>query len=79
VLSGGAMNAALGLVITRQVRLQGVTVGHRDGFESMLRAIGQHRLRPVIDKVFAFDDLKAALGRLASGAHCGKICLDHTA
>jgi NADPH:quinone reductase-like Zn-dependent oxidoreductase len=79
VLSGGAMNAALGLVITRQVRLQGVTVGPRDGFESMLRAIGQHRLRPVIDRVFAFDDLKAALARLASGAHCGKICIDHTA
>jgi NADPH:quinone reductase-like Zn-dependent oxidoreductase len=78
VLSGSAMNAALGLAITRQVRLQGVTVGPRDGFEAMLRAIGQHRLRPVIDQVFAFDDLKAALARLASGAHFGKIGIDHT-
>jgi NADPH:quinone reductase-like Zn-dependent oxidoreductase len=77
VLSGGTMNAALGLAITRQVRLQGVTVGHRDGFEAMLRAVEQHRLRPVIDQVFAFADLKAALARLATGAQFGKICIDH--
>ncbi|MGH8705771.1 MAG: zinc-dependent alcohol dehydrogenase family protein, partial [Burkholderiales bacterium] len=37
VLSGGMLSAPLGLVVTRQVRLQGITVGHRDGFEAMLR------------------------------------------
>ena len=79
VVSGGAMNAALGHVITRQVRLQGVTVGHRDGFEAMLRAIAAHRLRPVIDTVFPFADLKPALARLATGLQFGKICIDHAA
>ena len=77
VLSGGLLNAPLGLVITRQVRLQGITVGNRDGFEAMLEAIGQHRLKPVLDKTFAFDELKEALGHLKSGAHFGKICLRH--
>jgi NADPH:quinone reductase-like Zn-dependent oxidoreductase len=77
VLSGGAMSAALGLVVTRQVRLQGVTVGHRDGFESMLRAIEQHRLEPVIDRVFGFDELKDALAYLKSGAQFGKVCIAH--
>jgi NADPH:quinone reductase-like Zn-dependent oxidoreductase len=52
VLSGGKLNAPLGLVVTRQVRLQGITVGNRDGFEAMMTAIGQHRLKPVVDKVF---------------------------
>jgi NADPH:quinone reductase-like Zn-dependent oxidoreductase len=79
VVSGGAMNAALGHVITRQVRLQGVTVGHRDSFEAMLRAIAAHRLRPVIDTVFPFADLKPALARLATGLQFGKICIDHAA
>lgn len=75
VLSGPAMDARLGLVVTRQVRLQGITVGSRDGFEHMARAIGQHHMRPVIDRVFPFEELPQALAYLASGAHVGKICI----
>ncbi|MEW5863827.1 MAG: NAD(P)-dependent alcohol dehydrogenase [Pseudomonadota bacterium] len=77
VLSGGRLSAPLGLVVTRQVRLQGITVGHRDGFEAMARAIGQHRLQPVVDRVFAFEELKEALAYLKSGAHFGKVCIRH--
>lgn len=77
VLSGSALSAPLGLVVTRQVRLQGITVGHRDGFEAMMRAVEQHRVRPVIDRVFPFEQLKDALAHLKSGAHFGKICIRH--
>ena len=77
VLSGPSMATALGLVVTRQVRMQGITVGHRDGFEAMVRALEQHRVEPVIDRVFAFDALKEALPYLKSGAHFGKVCIDH--
>jgi NADPH:quinone reductase-like Zn-dependent oxidoreductase len=77
ILSGSAMATSLGLIITRQVRLQGVTVGHRDGFEAMLRAIEQHRLKPVVDRVFAFEELKEAMAYLQSGAQFGKVCLAH--
>ncbi len=77
ILSGSAMATSLGLIITRQVRLQGVTVGHRDGFEAMLRAIDQHRLKPVVDRVFAFEELKEAMAYLQSGAQFGKVCLTH--
>lgn len=75
VLSGLNMNASLGLIVTRQVRLQGITVGNRDGFEAMMRAISQHALRPVVDRVFAFEELRVALDYLASGTHFGKICI----
>ncbi len=78
VLSGGMLAAPLGLVVTRHVRLQGITVGNRDGFEAMMLAIGQHKLKPVVDeKVFAFEQLKEALAYLKSGAHFGKICIRH--
>ena len=77
VLSGGMLSAPLGLVVTRQVRLQGITVGNRDGFEAMLRAIDQHKLKPVTDKLFAFEQLKEAMAYLKSGAHFGKICIRH--
>jgi NADPH:quinone reductase-like Zn-dependent oxidoreductase len=77
VLSGGTISTSLGLIVTRQVRLQGITVGSRDGFEAMARAIGQHRLEPVIDRVFPFEALKDALAWLRSGSHFGKVCIRH--
>ncbi|HVL59402.1 MAG TPA: NAD(P)-dependent alcohol dehydrogenase, partial [Burkholderiaceae bacterium] len=77
VLSGGSLSTYLGPIVTRQVRLQGITVGSRDGFEAMARAIGQHRLRPVVDRTFGFEQLREALDYLASGAHFGKICIRH--
>jgi NADPH:quinone reductase-like Zn-dependent oxidoreductase len=77
VLSGGTAPLPLGLVVTRHVRMQGITVGHRDGFEAMLRAFDQHKVRPVIDRVFAFEELKEALAYLKSGAHFGKVCIRH--
>ena len=77
ILSGSAMATSLGLIITRQVRLQGVTVGHRDGFEAMVRAIDQHRLKPVVDRVFPFEELKEAMAYLHTGAQFGKVCVAH--
>ncbi len=77
ILSGSAIATSLGLIITRQIRLQGVTVGHRDAFESMLRAMEQHRIHPVIDRVFGFEQLKESFTYLKSGAQFGKICISH--
>ena len=77
ILSGSSVNASLGHIISRQVRLQGVTVGHRDGMEAMLRGMAQHRIVPVVDKVFAFEELKEAMAYLKSGAQFGKVCIQH--
>ena len=77
ILSGAAMSTSLGLIITRQVRMQGITVGHRDGFEAMLRAMSQHQIHPVIDKVFNFEELKASFDYIKSGQQFGKICINH--
>ena len=75
VLSGLNIEASLGLIVARQVRLQGVTVGHRDGFEAMLRAMEQHQLRPVLGETFAFEALKDAMTHLRKGGHFGKTVL----
>jgi len=72
VLSGLAPTLPLGAIVTRQVRLQGVTVGHREGFEAMLLAMAQHKLRPVLGKTFGFPDLKAALAETANPTGLGK-------
>jgi len=75
VLSGGRFDIPLGPVVTRHVRLQGITVGHRDGFAAMCAAIGEHRLVPTVDRVFPFDALHEALDHLAAGRHFGKVCV----
>jgi NADPH:quinone reductase-like Zn-dependent oxidoreductase len=77
VLSGGTMTAQLGRIVMRQVRMVGIGVGHRNGFEAMLRAIEQHNIAPVIDKVFPFEQLKEAMAYLKSGVHFGKVCILH--
>jgi len=79
VLSGAMAELNLPLVLTRNVRIQGITVGSRAGFEAMMAAFGQHEIKPVVDKVFPFDQAVEALNYLASGAHFGKVCIDHTA
>jgi NADPH:quinone reductase-like Zn-dependent oxidoreductase len=77
VLSGGTMDLPLGPIVTRHIRFQGITVGNRDDFIEMAAAMTQHKIKPVIDRVFAFEDLRLALDYLSSGKHFGKICIKH--
>ncbi|MCR9073422.1 MAG: NAD(P)-dependent alcohol dehydrogenase [Alphaproteobacteria bacterium] len=72
VLTGLNIETSLGLIVARQVRLQGVTVGHRDGYEAMLAAMAQHEIRPVLGARFGFTELKEALDHLRTGGHFGK-------
>jgi NADPH:quinone reductase-like Zn-dependent oxidoreductase len=74
VLAGLQAGLNLGPVVTRNVRLQGVTVGSRAVFEDMVRAMEAHRTEPVLDpKVYAFDRVGEALAALPSGRHFGKV------
>jgi NADPH:quinone reductase-like Zn-dependent oxidoreductase len=44
-------------------------------FEAMNRALSLHRLHPVIDRTFRFDEARTALEHLQTGSHFGKIVL----
>ncbi len=77
VLSGATLNVPLGQIVTRHVRLQGITVGNGDDFAQMARAMALHKVHPAISRVFAFEELHTALDFLASGKHFGKICIRH--
>ncbi len=59
-------------VLYRQTRLQGMTVGSRAAFEAMNRFLARHQIRPVIDRVYAFEDTVGAFRHLVQGA-LGKI------
>ncbi len=60
-------------ILMKTVKMQGIFVGSRQMFEDMNRLICQHNLKPVIDKTFAFDEVKEALEYMESGSHFGKI------
>src|SRR3989304_10014294 len=62
VLSGVAAGLALGPVVTQNIRLQGVTVGSRELFEDMVRAMELWRTAPPMDeRVFAFEQVSAPI------------------
>ena len=62
-------------VLMKTVKMQGIFVGSRQMFEDMNRLISQHRLQPVIDKTFAFDEARDALKYMESASHFGKIVI----
>jgi NADPH:quinone reductase-like Zn-dependent oxidoreductase len=64
-------------VLMKNVRLQGIFVGSREMFEAMNRAIALHKLRPVVDRVFPWTEVREALRYMESGSHFGKVCLSH--
>lgn len=63
------------LMMLKAARLQGIYVGSREMFEEMNRAVALAAMRPVVDRVFEFGELPAAMGHLESGAHFGKVCV----
>ncbi|KYF72764.1 zinc-dependent alcohol dehydrogenase family protein [Sorangium cellulosum] len=75
VLSGGAPELSLFPFLMKQIVAQGVFVGSRAMFEDMNRAIAAGGLRPVVDRVFPFGEVRQALDHMASGGHFGKIAL----
>jgi len=81
VLSGSDAPPALSLlpILMRQIRVQGVIVGHREGFERMLKAFELHQLRPLISHQFELAQSQEAFRTMAEARHIGKITIDLSA
>jgi NADPH:quinone reductase-like Zn-dependent oxidoreductase len=75
VLAGGGGQLSLLPVLMKNVRVQGIFVGSGEMFEAMNRAIAAHQLRPVVDRVFPFEQAADAFRYLESGSHFGKVCI----
>jgi NADPH:quinone reductase-like Zn-dependent oxidoreductase len=74
-LSGAATELNPGLILAKRANVQGISVGSTQMFEAMNAAITVNRIKPVIDRVFGFDEVQAAYQHMASGAHFGKIVI----
>ena len=62
-------------IFHKNIRIRGVYVGSIAMFELLVRALEHSNITPVVDRVFAFDETRAAYEYLASGAHFGKVVI----
>ncbi|WP_334001753.1 NAD(P)-dependent alcohol dehydrogenase [Burkholderia cepacia] len=56
-------------------RLQGIMVGSRAMLDDVVRLVDAKRIKPVVDRVFGFDEAPQAYAYLQSGQHFGKVVI----
>ncbi|MBB6575394.1 MULTISPECIES: zinc-dependent alcohol dehydrogenase family protein [Xanthomonas] len=52
-----------------------ISVGSREGLEDLLSAVSMSNIRPVIDRVFDFEDARDAFSYVDQGSHFGKVVI----
>ncbi len=62
-------------VLMKALKVEGILVGSRAMFERMLCVMVEHRIKPVVDRVFALEQGVEALKYMEAGSHFGKIVL----
>lgn len=76
VLAGFQGPVMTALLMSRQIRVQGLTVGSRQQQLDMIAGIDATGIKPVLDRSFPLADLAGAFRHQESGTHFGKIVVD---
>jgi NADPH:quinone reductase-like Zn-dependent oxidoreductase len=75
VLTGGEGAIDPTPILRRNTILRGIYVGSRQMFEAMNAAITLHKIAPVIDRVFTFEQARDAYHYMTTQAHVGKVVI----
>jgi len=62
-------------MIGKNIVMKGIAAGNRRMLDELIRAAETHRLQPLIDRCFSFDQAEEAYAYLAAGAHMGKVMI----
>ena len=73
-LTGQTSNVNLMPMIFRQTTIRGIAVAPRSSFDRMNAFLNEHDIRPVIDRVYSFEQAREAYEHLARGAF-GKVVI----
>jgi D-arabinose 1-dehydrogenase-like Zn-dependent alcohol dehydrogenase len=65
----------LAKVFWKQLSILGSTMGSEADFQTFISFVNQHRIVPVVDQVFPFQDIQKAFNRMESGSQTGKIVI----
>ncbi|PHJ61543.1 NADPH:quinone oxidoreductase [Nostoc linckia z18] len=76
VLSGRGSEIDPMPILFKSLTVQGIYVGSREMFEAMNQTIQQHQIKPIIDRVFPFNEAREAYRYLKSAAHFGKVVIN---
>jgi NADPH:quinone reductase-like Zn-dependent oxidoreductase len=71
-LGGDALTTSVYPLLTGRATVQGIGVAHQRALEDLVRAVDWLKLKPVIEREYAFAELPAALDHLERGAF-GKV------
>ncbi|GAA5881210.1 hypothetical protein JCM5296_002147 [Sporobolomyces johnsonii] len=63
------------LILFKNAKYRGILIGSRKHLEELVDFVETADIHPVIERVFEFDEAKAAYEFLASGAHIGKVVI----
>lgn len=74
--AGDIPNLSARLLYWKQISIHGTTMGTRDEFLSMIDFLESRNLKPIIDKVYPFDQINEAMQRMEEGNQFGKIVLN---
>jgi NADPH:quinone reductase-like Zn-dependent oxidoreductase len=74
-LSGFASDVPVGALMGLNATASGIYVGSRADFEALNAFLSEHRIKPVVDKVFDLEDAPAAFAAMDSGDFFGKVVI----
>jgi NADPH:quinone reductase-like Zn-dependent oxidoreductase len=74
-LSGFASDVPVGTLMGLNATASGIYVGSRADFEALNAFLTEHRVKPVVDKVFELEDAPAAFEAMDSGDFFGKVVI----
>src|SRR3989441_2715686 len=75
VLTGVRGEVNVYTLFQKGLHVRGVYVGSGRMFEALNRAMSANEIHPIVDRVFPFEEARAAYEYLASGAHFGKVVI----
>ena len=74
-LSGFASDVPVGTLMGLNATASGIYVGSRADFEALNAFLTEHKIKPVVDKVFELEDAPAAFAAMDSGDFFGKVVI----
>ena len=75
VIAGTSGIVDTGTIMMKAARIQGVETGSTEMYKEMLTAFELHKIKPVINRIFSFDNTLDAFSYLKNGKHLGKVCI----
>lgn len=73
--AGNPSQVNLRQIFWKQITLVGTTMGNEKDFREMVRLFETHRIQPLLDNVYSFEQYASAYRRMSEGKQCGKIVL----